>query len=212
MVDATGPREEDVQAYMSAPLADTVSVKERRNHILQRYQTVRDLFLLRRLAKEEYELYGDVEYRNELLNALQKDFRVNLIERMTVVELLREIGESVVDSLLPPTRESSAKDALEEGEVVAYMNAEIPSVEQPTPEDRKAYYQKRYKEIEENYRYLKLQQDEVERFKDKAHREKTMGKLKIHYRHNFLERVTVVGALRRMGAPVADRFVPPPKA
>lgn len=196
-----------LEAYMSASVNGDFTEKQQRGYILNRYRTVRDLFMYRKIQQEEYESYTDHAYREQQLNKLQKEFRDNYVERLTVVEEMKKLGELVNDPLVPDQRGKTA-DKVEEAEVVAYMSREAPPTELATEQDRKDYFRKRIADVEDVYRYLKLQQEEVEKYQDKAYREATMGRLKAQYRHNYVERVAVVTALRRLGIPVEDRFVP----
>lgn len=208
MSDTAEIQDDQIKEYMTAPVPEEVlDRKRRRAHVLSRHQTVRDLYMYRKLQMEEYNTYPDKDYRNQQLTRLQKEFRDNLIERLTVVQTLREMGEPVTDPLIADKRESAA-DKVEEAEVLAYMHFDAPVSELATEEDRVAYYRKRLNEVEDTYRYLKLQQEEVEQYKDKSYREATMNKLKLLYRQNYTERVAVVTALRKCGAKVEDRFVP----
>lgn len=197
---------DDLAVYMApTPMADPTDA-ERRAFRKKRHQNVRDLYIYRRLMKEEYESYRDKDYREVQLNRLQGEFRDNYIERLTVVMELRAGGERVEDPLIPSVREDS--DKVEEAEVLTYMSHDGPASELPTDQDRKEYCQKRYPEICDAYRYLKLQQEEAEKYKDKAYREKLMDKLKALYRKNQTERIAVVIAMRQLGLKVDDPFVP----
>lgn len=198
--------DDDLAAYMAPTPQEDPSDQERLAFRKKRHQNVRDLYMYRRLQKEEYESYRDKDYREAQLNRLQGEFRENYIERLTIASELRASGEKLNDPMIPSAREDS--DKVEEAEVLAYMAHEGPASELPTEIDRKDYYLKRYGEIRGAYVYLKLQQEEAEKYKDKSYREKLVDKLKALYRKNQTERIAVVITLRRMGQKVDDPFVP----
>jgi hypothetical protein len=199
--------DDDLALYMATNPKESPNDAERVAFKRKRHQDVRDLYKYRRLEKEEFESYRDKDYRDSQINKLQGQFRDNYIERLTVVTTLRAMGHEVVDDLIPLTRPGPS-DQVEEAEVLTYMAQEGPPSELPSEEDRKIYFQKRYVAVKEGYWYLKLQQEEAEQYKDKAYREKLMDKLKALYRKNQTERIAVVVALRRIGVPVDDPFVP----
>lgn len=203
----------EILAYMSMPAPHGIlNDKRRLDFTLGRHRTVRDIFMLRKLQKEEYEAYTDTGYRTEKLNKLQTEFRENYIERLTIVTELRKINARFDDPLIPKEKKIVASEKIEEAEVLSYMSTDGPATELATGEDRKDYYKKRLGEVDDVYRYLKLQQEEAEKYQDKVYRERVMGKLKTLYRQNYVERVTVVGSLRKMGVMVEDCFVPVSRA
>lgn len=197
---------DDLAAYMAGHSAEGPTDAERRAFQKRRHNNVRDIYLFRRLQKEEYESYRDKDFRETQLNRLQGEFRDNYIERLGVVSELRALGEQVVDPLVPAVRETS--DKVEEAEVLTYMAHDGPASELPVAADRKAYYLKRHTEVRDAYLYLKLQQEEAEHYRDKAYRDKIMEKLKVLYRKNQTERIAAVLALRQMGLKIEDPFVP----
>lgn len=102
------------------------------------------------------------------------------------------------------------KDAevkVEEAAINAYMDGPS-NGEAVKDDDRKAYYKQRYNGVKSTYKFLVLQKEEAEAYKDKAHKAQLLNKLTPLFRENYIERLAIVTELRKLGETVDDQFVP----
>lgn len=100
------------------------------------------------------------------------------------------------------------EERIEEAAINAYMDGAAANGEALSDEDRKVYFKKRYADVRSSYKYLMLQREETQCYKDKAHKDQVMTKLTALFRENYDDRVTVVIELRKLGEKVDDPFVP----
>ncbi len=94
-----------------------------------------------------------------------------------------------------------AKEDVEEAAVDAYAEA---SLLKPSDSETIAYLRKRLEDINTEYKTLKMIRAESEATGNKQILQNIMG----GFRENFKVRKYVVAALRKMGQPVDDPFVP----
>lgn len=100
------------------------------------------------------------------------------------------------------------QERLEEAAINAYMDGASANGESLNDDERKLYFKKRYSDIRSSYKYLMLQREETQCYKDKTHKEQVTAKLTVLFRENYDDRVTVVTELRKLGEKVDDPFVP----
>lgn len=99
----------------------------------------------------------------------------------------------------------------EEAQFSAYMEGANAGSDVPQDTDRKTYYYSRLKEIRDAYKQLLIEKEEIDGYKNAAHREPMVAKLLSLFRTNYLARVRIVTELRKLGEVVEDPFVPSSK-
>lgn len=100
MADPVKVEEAEILAYMGSEV-ELPSVADRKSYFLKRLGNVRDVYLYLKLQQEEADAYKDKGYREQTIGKLQKLFRENYTERVTVVTELRKMGEKVDDPFVP---------------------------------------------------------------------------------------------------------------
>ena len=76
--------------------------------------------------------------------------------------------------------------------------------DEPTKEERIAYYWARYEKVKATYAHLKLQKEEAEGRKS----QEALSSVLSAFRQNFIARRFVVAELRKLGEEVKDPYIP----